>query len=99
MDSTIKTRQDAIDRISTLMEPKGMMLAFLHPHLRNAFSPAAVTFSWNPVSHFRIKCPEGGKDIVVASVNRGHDPVLVVNRVAIDCESLIPFPDNEQEVA
>ena len=99
MDSTITTRQAAIDRISTLMEPKAMMLVFLHAPLRQAFGKDAVTFSWNPVTHFQVKCPEGGKDILVASVNRGDNPAMVVNRVAIDCESLIPFPDDEHEVA
>lgn len=90
MDSTIKTRQDAIDRISTLAEPSAMMMVFLHSRLRAAFGSNAVTFSWSPVTHFRIKSPDGGNDILVASVNRGGNPVMVVNRIAIDCETLIP---------
>lgn len=90
MDINIKTRHDAVAHIAESAAMEGVMLLDLWSHLKAAFDREAITFSWAPITHFRIASPDGGDDIVIRNVKYAPDAERVVGEIAIGGEVARP---------
>jgi hypothetical protein len=77
------TRDQAISKIAEAAGTDGATLMNLRDKLEPVFGKKAIDFSYDPVAHFRVQSPDGGKVILIASASHAEESDTVVGPIAI----------------